>query len=72
MHIVPTQVKKMRAELATLNDCAVPFLSRAAVNLCWYYTSVHIGVVVSKEETFGSRVCSYHVFKGQWHDDGGP
>ena len=28
---------KMRAELANLNHCAVPFLSRAAVNLCWYY-----------------------------------
>ena len=27
----------MRAELANLNYCAVPFLSRAAVNLCWYY-----------------------------------
>ena len=27
----------MRAELANLDDCAVPFLSRAAVNLCWYY-----------------------------------
>ena len=26
----------MRAELANLNDCAVPFLSRAAVNLSWY------------------------------------
>ena len=28
---------KMRAELANLNVCAVPFLSRAAVNFCWYY-----------------------------------
>ena len=27
----------MRAELASLTPCAVPFLSRAAVNLCWYY-----------------------------------
>ena len=26
----------MRAELAILNHCAVPFLSRAAVNLSWY------------------------------------
>ena len=25
----------MRAELAHLSHCAVPFLSRAAVNLCW-------------------------------------
>ena len=36
-NIVPTQVIKMRAELANLNDCAVPFLSRAAVNLWWYH-----------------------------------
>ena len=26
----------MRAKLTTLNHCAVPFLSRAAVNLSWY------------------------------------
>ena len=40
---VPTQVDKMRAELTNLNHCAVPFLSRAAVNLCWYYhTFVHL------------------------------
>ena len=37
---LPTQVDKMRAELANLNDCAVPFLSRAAANLCWYYYTV--------------------------------
>ena len=30
----------MRAKLANLNDCALPFLRRAAANLCWYnYTS---------------------------------
>ena len=27
----------MRAKLASVNDCAVPFLSRAAANLCCYY-----------------------------------
>ena len=27
---------KMRAEFASLNPCAVPFLSRAGVNLSWY------------------------------------
>ena len=32
---------KMRAELARLNHCAVPFLSRAAVNLCWYYYTIY-------------------------------
>ena len=29
----------MRAELANHNHCAVPFLSRAAVNLSWYDSS---------------------------------
>ena len=29
----------MRAKLANLNHCAVPFLSRAAANLCWYYNT---------------------------------
>ena len=37
--MVPAQVDKMRPELASLNHCAVPFLSRATVNLCWYYIS---------------------------------
>ena len=31
---VPTQVDKMRAELAWIHHCAVPFLSRATANLC--------------------------------------
>ena len=30
----------MHAELANLNHCAVPFLSRAAVNLTWYDCSI--------------------------------
>ena len=30
----------MRAELANLNDCAVPLVSRAAVNLSWYYYTI--------------------------------
>ena len=38
--VVPTQVEKMRAKLANLNHCAVPFLSRAAVNLSWYDITV--------------------------------
>ena len=28
---------KMRADFADLSHCAVPFLSRAADNLYWYY-----------------------------------
>ena len=31
---------KMRAKLANLNHCAVSLLSRAAVNLCWYFNIV--------------------------------
>ena len=31
----------MRAELANLNPFAVPFLSRAAVNLSWYDTKLY-------------------------------
>ena len=27
----------MREELSGLNHCAVPFLSRAVADLCWYY-----------------------------------
>ena len=30
------KLKKIRAELANLNHCAVPFLSLAAVNFSWY------------------------------------
>ena len=30
----------MRAKLADVNHCAVPFLCRAAVNKCLYYLSV--------------------------------
>ena len=30
-------VDKKRAKLANLNNCVVPFLSRAVANLCWYY-----------------------------------
>ena len=30
----------MRSKLATLNYCAVLFLSRATVNLCWCYYNI--------------------------------
>ena len=33
---------KMHARLYNLNNCAVPFLSRAAANFCWYYISHNI------------------------------
>ena len=32
---------KMHAKLASLNHYVVPFLSRAAANLCWY-DSIHL------------------------------
>ena len=35
------KLKKMRAELANPNHCAVPFLSRAAVKLSWYDIILH-------------------------------
>ena len=37
----------MRAELANLNDCAVPFISRAAVNYTTLYSGQKFGVVTS-------------------------
>ena len=42
--IVPAHVDKMRAKLADLNQCAVPFLSHVAANLrlCYYTNSVII------------------------------
>ena len=42
---LPTQVEKMRTELANLNHCAVLFLSRAATNLSWYDSIYHIKMV---------------------------
>ena len=36
----------MRGELANLNHCAVRFLSRAAVNLCWYYYTTYINIKI--------------------------
>ena len=39
IYILSCQLKliRMRAKLANQSDCAVPFLSRSAANLCWYY-----------------------------------
>ena len=39
---------KMRTELANLNHCAVPFLSRAAVNLSWYYLTLYTVIYGTK------------------------
>ena len=45
--IVPTQVKNMRAELASLNHCAVPFLSCAAADSNNIYSIVALCSYVS-------------------------
>ena len=54
---------KMRAEFAYLNDCAVPFLRRTAVNLCWYYYAYSsIGYYTSHKNKYRkkwSRAYSY-------------
>ena len=51
----------MRAELASLNHCAVPFLSRAAVNLIWYdSTCTYVQKLPYKYKyliTFHDEVC---------------
>ena len=36
---------KMCAELANLNHCTATFLSLAAVNLCWYNSTVYLQVL---------------------------
>ena len=62
------KLKIMSAELANLNNCAVPILSRATVNLCWYYnridqrtlvelvTLAYEGVILSTLKHFPSSV----------------
>ena len=41
----------MRAELANLNYCAVPFLSRATVNLYWCYLTYELYYAYSQTVT---------------------
>ena len=42
----------MRAKFANLNYCAVPFLSRAAVNLSWYYYILYDNIMIVLELGF--------------------
>ena len=49
--VVPTKLKKMRAQLANLNHCVVSFLSRAAVNLTWYDSIYYTDLNYYKKET---------------------
>ena len=64
--IVPTQVDNMRAKLANLNDCAVPFLCRAVAKLCWYYKLYIIQYTPIKQnnnlklEIIVEPTCVYH------------
>ena len=54
------KLTKMLAELTNLNHCAVPFLSRAAVNLWWYdYTpnSNHFVIRVNDRNHESERSC---------------
>ena len=46
-NVVPAQVDIMRAEVSSLNHCAVPFLSRTAINLCWYSILLHTQIPLS-------------------------
>ena len=62
----------MRAELANLNPCAVPFLSRATVNLCWFcciYISIKNGfkaiLVVKVTVTQNKVTLRYHTVLGR-------
>ena len=41
----------MRSELANLDHCAVPFLSRATVNLCWYDITILLDGNVTGHQT---------------------
>ena len=56
--IVPTQVKKVRTELAIRNHYAVPFLSRADVILSWYDSSIEVLLAdsLNRTEKRGSRI----------------
>ena len=51
----------MRAELANLNYCAVAFLSRAAVNLCWYYILLLYIVYYIMQTVYGVMCSVYCV-----------
>ena len=51
----------MRAELANKNHCAVPFLSRADVNLCrYYYTYKYYNYAVSCSVNNGASFTHNH------------
>ena len=47
----------MRAELGGLNHCAVPVLSRAAANMCWYYY-IPLVIVTNAQRAVVTRVVS--------------
>ena len=53
--VTKLQLIKMRTKLANLNDCAVPFLIRAAVNLYWYYYNTTISITVNNFVMFWNQ-----------------
>ena len=63
-YLISNQLKlaKMRAELANLNHSAVPFLRRAAINLCWYYYNSGAGVKCISVVAIDKSTCfmSFH------------
>ena len=61
--IISYQLKliKMRAELANINDCAVPFLSRAAVNFCWYDYTTTRAVPVNSVQIVYTVQCTVYI-----------
>ena len=64
-YVLSYQLKliKTRVELANQNHCAVPFLSRAAVSLCWYV------YICYKSRTFyAPQTCSTWVSMCFWFD----
>ena len=48
----------MRAELANINRCAVPLLSRTAVNLSWYDSTYIIIIYITYMVYAASTECS--------------
>ena len=59
---------KMRTELSNLNTRAVPFLSRAAANLCWYYTIPEVQFDLELYKSFVHQHFTKHVNVIAWKD----
>ena len=62
LSFIVAQLLKVRAELAGLNHCAVPPLSRATTNLCWYYSISYIPAIYHNMR-YGKLLCDdiFHI-----------